>query len=229
MGVMPLGLEYIMTQRRSMFVRTAATPNPLSLKFIPGEPVLPSSESSGVDFSGPNDARNSLLARWLFRIDGIDGVFLGHDFITVRKLPDENWELLKPQIFATIMDFYAEGHEALSTRDSSSAAAEDGDEDEGEDDDEVIAMIKELIQRRVRPAVQDDGGDIFFEGFDEATGIVDVRLAGACQGCPSSTITLKNGVENMLMHYLPEVNGVREVGQLDDDDDLKLSFTPQSI
>ena len=140
------------------------------------------------------------------------------------------WNVLKPQLFSKILDFYGgEDPQVMLTRDTAVVS----DTTILDDDSEVVAMIKELMETRVRPAVQDDGGDIFFEGFNEATGIVSVRLAGSCVGCPSSSITLRNGVENMLQHYIAEVKGIEEVGGEGGDDDegdqeLKLSYEPHT-
>ena len=158
------------------------------------------------------DHHKSPLAKRLFRIDGVTGVFLGKDFITVTKSKGMVWQSLKPDVFSTIMDFYAEGLEAVR------AGADVGASDTTihDDDDEVVAMVKELLETRIRPAVQEDGGDIFYVRFDEDTGIVWLRLAGSCSGCPSSSVTLKNGVENMLMHYIPEVTGVQAVEEEDE-------------
>ncbi|OQR82115.1 iron-sulfur cluster scaffold protein Nfu [Thraustotheca clavata] len=196
---------------RSMFIQTESTPNPHSIKFLPGRPVLDERFTTGVDFTPKApEVRQSELARELFKIDGVNRVFFGKDFVSITKDEDEDWEMLRGQIFATIMDFYATGKPVMLDK------PEITDTTILDDDDEVVAMIKELLETRIRPAVQDDGGDIFYKGFDEETGIVKVQLAGSCVGCASSSVTLKNGVENMLMHYIPEVTGVEEV-----DDGLK--------
>mmetsp|Transcript_28532 Transcript_28532/g.90926 ORF Transcript_28532/g.90926 Transcript_28532/m.90926 type:complete len:221 (+) Transcript_28532:2-664(+) len=169
--------------------------------FIPGKPVL---ESGVMDFSNARAAMASPLAKKLFLVDGVKGVFLGSDFVTVTKDDHLEWALLKPEIFGIIMDFYASGErilldEADMARDESQIH---------EDDDEVVAMIKELLETRIRPSVQEDGGDIIFKGFDEASGIVYVKMVGSCDGCPSSSVTLKHGIENMLKHYIEEVTSV---------------------
>ncbi|OQR82292.1 iron-sulfur cluster scaffold protein Nfu-like protein [Achlya hypogyna] len=190
---------------RSMFIQTENTPNPHSIKFLPGRAVLDERFTTGVDFTPKSpEVRQSLLAKELFTIHGVTRVFFGKDFISVTKTEDEDWDLLRGQIFATIMDFYASGKPVMSDKPIIT------DTTILDDDDEVVAMIKELLETRIRPAVQDDGGDIFYKGFDEETGIVTVQLAGSCAGCPSSSVTLKNGVENMLMHYIPEVRGIKE-------------------
>ncbi|GIL70652.1 hypothetical protein Vretifemale_1381 [Volvox reticuliferus] len=148
----------------------------------------------------------SPLAKKLFSVDGITSVFFGSDFVTVTKRDDYTWPVLKPDIFAAIMDFYSSGEPLVSD----AAALASSDTAIHPDDTEVVAMIKELLETRIRPAVQEDGGDIVYKGFEEDTGMVMVKLVGACSTCPSSTVTLKNGIENMLMHYIPEVKGVIE-------------------
>ncbi|KAE8021966.1 hypothetical protein FH972_007809 [Carpinus fangiana] len=197
-------------QRRTMFIQTQSTPNPSSLMFHPGEPVM---EVGSADFPNARAAMNSPLAKALFGIDGITRVFFGSDFVTVTKSDDAAWDFLKPEIFAAIMDFYSSGQPLFL--DSKTAAAMDTAI--GEDDSETVAMIKELLETRIRPAVQDDGGDIEYRGFDPESGIVKLRMQGACSGCPSSSVTLKSGIENMLMHYVPEVKSVEQ--ELDPDDE----------
>lgn len=192
--------------RRSMFIQTGSTPNPHSLKFIPGQAVLESASSSSIDFiKGSKELRRSGLARELFQIDGVTRVFFSPTFISITKEEDAEWEVLKGQVFGTIMDYYASEKPIVTDEETIT------DTTILEDDDEVVAMIKELLESRIRPAVQEDGGDIFFCGFDPETGIVKLQLGGACAGCPSSIVTLRNGVENMLMHYIPEVQGIEEV------------------
>ncbi|XP_051143688.1 nifU-like protein 4, mitochondrial [Andrographis paniculata] len=197
-------------QKRSLFIQTQATPNPASLMFYPGKPVM---ESGSSDFPNARSAMTSPLAKALFGIDGITRVFFGSDFITVTKSEDTSWDLLKPQIFAAIMDFYSSGQPLILD----SATASSMDTAIQEDDSETVAMIKELLETRIRPAVQDDGGDIEYVGFNVDSGIVKLRMQGACSGCPSSSVTLKSGIENMLMHYVPEVKGVEQ--ELDEDED----------
>jgi len=200
-------VHFMQQQTRNIFVNTESTPNPQSMKFLPGEEVLPEAYGTGMYFqkTESKDIARSPLAKSLFQVTGVKGVFLGRDFITVTKRNEEDWAPLKPQIFSVIMDFYAEGLEAVQESPLVS------DTTILDTDDEVVATIKELIESRVRPSVQEDGGDIFYEGFEESTGIVKVRLAGSCVGCPSSSVTLRNGVENMLMHYIPEVKGIEDV------------------
>ncbi|KAF3434487.1 hypothetical protein FNV43_RR25590 [Rhamnella rubrinervis] len=202
-------------QKRTMFIQTQSTPNPLSLMFYPGKPVM---EVGSADFPNTRTAMNSPLGKALFAIDGVTRVFFGSDFVTVTKTEDASWEFLKPEIFAAMMDFYSSGQPLFL--DSETAVAKDTAIHE--DDSETVAMIKELLETRIRPAVQDDGGDIEYRGFDQETGIVKLRMQGACSGCPSSSVTLKSGIENMLMHYVPEVKSVEQ--ELDaEDEDASLS------
>lgn len=177
--------------------------------FLPGHPVT---SQGSVDFSNARAAAASPLAKTLFRIEGVVGVFFGSDFVTVTKGGDADWSILKPDIFAAIMDFFSSGQPILTELPPSAS-----DTAAQEDDDEIVAMIKELIETRIRPAVQEDGGDIEYHNFDHESGVVSLKMQGACKGCPSSAITLKSGIENMLMHYVPEVKVVEEF--VDDDDD----------
>jgi Fe-S cluster biogenesis protein NfuA len=182
-----------------MFIQTEQTPNPATLKFLPGRPVM---DSGTADFTGADEAAGSSpLAERLFGVDGVAAVFLGRDFITVTKVADKEWYLLKPAILGAIMEHLTAGLPVMSGEPT--AAAGGG----GEEDTEVVSQIKELLDTRVRPAVAQDGGDITFHGFED--GIVYLQLRGACAGCPSSTATLKMGIENMLKHYIPEVVEVR--------------------
>jgi Fe-S cluster biogenesis protein NfuA len=194
-------------QRRSMFIQTQPTPNPSSLKFLPGCPVLDEeSGHSSMDIPpGSEAAQRSGLARKLLALDGCVRVFFAHDFISVTKDDASDWEEMKPHVFATIMDFFASGEPVVSDMAVADANAIT------DDDNEIVALIKELLETRIRPSVQEDGGDILFQGFDEDSGLVYLQLAGSCAGCPSSSVTLKSGVENMLMHYIPEVEGVVQV------------------
>ncbi|XP_057960590.1 nifU-like protein 4, mitochondrial isoform X2 [Malania oleifera] len=210
---------YFRGQRRTMFIQTQSTPNPSSLMFYPGKPVM---EVGSADFPNARSAMNSPLAKALYGIDGISRVFFGSDFITITKSEDASWDLLKPEVFAAIMDFYSSGKPLFL--DSNAAASMDTAIHE--DDSETVAMIKELLETRIRPAVQDDGGDIEYRGFDPDSGIVKLRMQGACSGCPSSSVTLKSGIENMLMHYVPEVKGVEQ--ELDAEDE-EAALTGQMI
>jgi Fe-S cluster biogenesis protein NfuA len=182
-----------------MFIQTEGTPNPATLKFLPGRDVL---ATGSVDMPDAESARRSPLAERLFQVEGVTGVFLGADFITVTKRADKQWDVLKPALLGIIMEHFVANRPLLAegTVDSAESAGEE---------DEVVSQIKELLNTRVRPAVAQDGGDIVFRGFDR--GIVYVRLQGSCSGCPSSTATLRMGIENMLKHYVPEVMEVRAV------------------
>lgn len=182
-----------------MFIQTEGTPNPESLKFLPGTTVM---SAGSLDMPDRESAQKSPLAERLFLVDGVAGVFLGGDFITVTKRSDKQWELLKPALLGVIMEHFVASRPVLAEGAATAA-------DEGGEDDEVVSQIKELLDTRVRPAVAQDGGDIVFRGFDR--GIVYVRLQGSCSGCPSSTATLRMGIENMLKHYVPEVMEVRAV------------------
>jgi len=186
-----------------MFIQTEQTPNPASLKFLPGRMVI---VSGTANFTDPQTAsRLSPLAERLFALQHVTGVFLGADFITVTKGDDVDWPQLKPAILAIIMEHFTAGRPILlaSAVDNSAAVAAEGDEDE------IVTQIKELLETRVRPAVAQDGGDIIF--YDYEDGIVYLHMQGSCSGCPSSTATLKAGIENMLRYYIPEVVEVRAV------------------
>ncbi|MEX0758660.1 MAG: NifU family protein [Tistlia sp.] len=184
-----------------MFIQTEETPNPATLKFLPGRAVM---ESGTASFEDAESARRSPLAERLFEIEGVTGVFLGSDFISVSKQEQREWFLLKPAVLGAIMEHFVAGQPILLADEEVAQAGEDGAEDS-----EVVQQIKELLDTRVRPAVAQDGGDILFHGFDK--GIVYLHMQGACAGCPSSTATLKMGIENMLRHYVPEVVEVRAV------------------
>ena len=187
---------------RSMFIQTERTPNPATLKFLPGEAVM---SSGTADFRDVESAERSPLARRLFQVEGVIGVFFGGDFVSVSKSDDADWQLLKPVILGVIMEHFVAGHPLLldNVAQTAEEVADDGA------DAEIIAQIKELLDTRVRPAVAQDGGDITYQGFQN--GVVMLQLQGSCQGCPSSTMTLKMGIENMLKHYIPEVVEVRAV------------------
>ena len=182
-----------------MFIQTESTPNPATMKFLPGKEVMP---VGTVNFLTVEEAANSPLAQSLFGIDGVVGVFLGADFITVTKSYDWEWDAIKPLILGATMEHFQSGRPAVEACDTDERGVED-------DDDEVVVQIRELIDTRVRPAVAQDGGDIVYKGFEN--GIVYLHMQGACAGCPSSTQTLKYGIENMLRHYVPEVQEVRAV------------------
>jgi Fe-S cluster biogenesis protein NfuA len=182
-----------------MFIQTEATPNPATLKFLPGRTVLP---EGTLDIPDAADAAKSPLAERLFNISGVAGVFFGSDFITVTKR-DAEWQQIKPAILGAIMEHFMSGVPIVTD------TADESDDDEffEDDDAEIVATIKELIETRVRPAVANDGGDITFRGFRD--GVVFLHMKGACSGCPSSTATLRHGIQNLLRHYVPEVVEVR--------------------
>jgi len=184
-----------------MFIQTEATPNPATLKFLPGQPVM---RAGSADFPSAEGSEASPLASRIFQVDGVAAVFLGPDFVTVTKT-DVDWAHIKPAILGAIMEHYASGAPAM--KDDSHAvehAAHEGP------DGEIVGQIKELLDTRVRPAVAQDGGDITFSRFEADSGVVWLHMRGACSGCPSSSATLKAGVENMLKHYVPEVTRVEQ-------------------
>lgn len=181
-----------------MFIQTEQTPNPATLKFIPGQPVM---MTGTAEFKCREDAVRSPLAQRLFEVAGVQAVFFGADFISVTKAPEVEWDRMRTSVLAAIMEHYTSGFPVIE----GAAEALPG----GGDDDPLVLQIKELLETRVRPAVAQDGGDIEFHGFEK--GVVYLRMRGACSGCPSSTATLKMGIENMLRHYVPEVIEVRPV------------------
>jgi len=189
-----------------MFIQTEATPNPEVLKFLPGKDVLGEGTR---DFRSPDEASASPLAADLFGIEGVTRVFFGPDFITVGKQADEEWAHLKAPILASIMDHFTSGQPLFADAGDSEAGGHDEGVYEG-DTAQIVAEIKDLLDTRIRPAVAQDGGDILFNRFDVATGVVWLNMRGACSGCPSSSATLKSGVENMLKHYVPEVTRVEQ-------------------
>lgn len=192
-----------------MFIQTESTPNPHSLKFLPGRTVL---ANSAQDFPTPASAEGSPLAREIYATDGVRRVYFADDFITVTKTDDADWAHLKPSILAAIMDHYL-------TNPAEETAGPAIEEDDGEDTSityegeaaDIVDQIKELIETRVRPAVAKDGGDIRFHSWTHDEGLVRLVMRGSCAGCPSSTATLKSGIENLLKHYVPEVNTVEAV------------------
>jgi Fe-S cluster biogenesis protein NfuA len=184
-----------------MFIQTESTPNPATLKFLPGQTVL---DRGTADFPNAEAAAASPLARRIFAAPGVTGVFLGNDFVTVTKTAEIDWVHAKPAILGAIMEHFQSGQPAVEGGEGGPGHAEHTGED-----GEIVRQIKELLDTRVRPAVAQDGGDITFHGFDR--GIVYLHMQGACAGCPSSTLTLKMGIENLLRHYIPEVTEVRPV------------------
>ncbi len=184
-----------------MFIQTEATPNPATLKFLPGRAVL---DTGTLDMPTREAASQSPLAQRLFDVPNVGGVFFGGDFISVTKT-DGDWQQIKPAILGAIMEHYMSGAPLLAA----DAAPKAADEFFDEADEETVTIIKDLIETRVRPAVAGDGGDITFKGYKE--GIVYLHMQGACSGCPSSTATLKHGIQNLLKHFVPEVTEVRPV------------------
>jgi len=185
-----------------MFIQTEPTPNPATLKFLPGQAVMPTGTA---DFPTADTAGKSPLATRIFTVEGARAVFFGPDFVTVTKEDAVEWDHIKPGILSAIMEHYQSGAPVIEGEAESGGHAEHDGED-----GEIVGQIKELLDTRVRPAVAQDGGDITFHGFDR--GVVYLHMQGACAGCPSSTITLKMGIENLLRHYIPEVTEVRPVG-----------------
>jgi Fe-S cluster biogenesis protein NfuA len=183
-----------------MFIQTEQTPNPATLKFLPGRPVM---TTGTANFTSQEATRTSPLAERLFALPEVAGVFLGADFITVTKAGDGDWYQLKPAILAVIMEHFTAGRPVMLANAADITAMAE------EDEDEIVAQIKELLETRVRPAVAQDGGDIIFHDFED--GVVYLHMQGSCSGCPSSTATLKAGIENMLRHYVPEVIEVRAI------------------
>jgi len=186
-----------------MFIQTEPTPNPATLKFIPGKTVL---GDGTVDFRDKSEATTSPLAQRLFGVDGVTGVFLGSDFISVTKSEGDEWQHIKPAILGAIMEHYMSG---APTIDAGETAGEEVAGDYDAKDEDTVKTIKELLDTRVRPAVANDGGDIMFRGFKD--GVVFLHMRGACSGCPSSTATLRHGIENLLKHFCPDVQEVRPV------------------
>ncbi len=181
-----------------MFIQTEPTPNPATLKFLPGKAVMPSGTAN---FPNADSATRSPLAKRLFAIDGVTGVFLGSDFVTVTKAPAVEWHVLKPPVLGALMEHLSADLPVIESGGPEAAPAAP--------DDGIVGQIKELLETRVRPRVAEDGGDIVFQGFKD--GVVYLHMQGSCSGCPSSTATLKMGIENMLKHYVPEVQRVEAV------------------
>lgn len=189
-----------------MFIQTETTPNESSLKFIPGVTVM---AEGTAEFLDTRSAFASPLAIRLMGVEGVSGVFFGPDFVTVSKDTENPWAVIKPEVYSILMEHFTSGQPLFrSEKDRENAGPQDTRI--LDTDSETVAMIKELLETRVRPAIMEDGGDIEYRGFDE-DGIVRVKLKGSCRGCDSSTVTLKNGIERMLMHYIPEVKGIEQV------------------
>ncbi|KAI1175728.1 hypothetical protein F4777DRAFT_301667 [Nemania sp. FL0916] len=232
--IQPLGAVSVSIPRgaRSIFIQTESTPNPDALKFLPNHRVIP--PELGLPFIEYMNARSTIspphpspLAAQLMNTDGVTSVFYGADFITVTKAPDANWVHIRPEIYSLIIEAISSDQKIVTAKDpaapgsadvSGEAAAERDSLAYDENDDEVVGMIKELLETRIRPAIQEDGGDIEFRGFKD--GFVNLKLRGACRTCDSSTVTLKNGIEGMLMHYIEEVKGVNQV--MDEEEEIAL-------
>lgn len=185
-----------------MFIQTESTPNPATLKFLPGQTVL---DAGTADFPTSDSAGKSPLATRIFAVDGVAGVFFGNDFVTVTKTEGVDWDHIKPAILGAVMEHFQSGQSVME----GDHTPVSGHAEHTGEDAEIVGQIKELLDSRVRPAVAQDGGDITFHGFDR--GVVYLHMQGACAGCPSSTLTLKMGIENLLRHYIPEVTEVRPV------------------
>ncbi|MEZ5716067.1 MAG: NifU family protein [Paracoccaceae bacterium] len=185
-----------------MFIQTESTPNPATLKFLPGQRVM---DSGTADFTQAVGDDVSPLAARIFGVSGVTSVFLGGDFVTVTKAEGQEWDHVKPAILGAIMEHFQSGAPVMAE----GATADGGHSDDTGEDSAIVNQIKVLLDTRVRPAVAQDGGDITFHGFDK--GVVYLHMQGACAGCPSSTLTLKMGIENLLRHYIPEVTEVRPV------------------
>lgn len=195
---------------RNIYIQMENTPSENSLKFKPGCTVL---DTGSIEFLTPMESLSSPLAKSLFQIEGVTSVFFGPDFITVTKDSESSWQLIRPSIYASITDFFASGKpiliDAEGNAEDHSIKAKRTDTEILPEDSETVAMIKELLETRIRPAIQEDGGDIEYRGFID--GIVKLKLQGACRTCDSSTVTLKRGIENMLIHYVPEIKAVEQV------------------
>jgi Fe-S cluster biogenesis protein NfuA len=191
-----------------MLIQTETTPNPSTLKFLPGQRVM---EAGTRDFASAQDAEASPLASAIFSTGGVDGVFFGRDFVSVTAAADADWRQLKPQVLAILLDHFASGAPLFNAASAGAIAVDPDGGDFGDDpaDAEIVDQIRDLIETRVRPAVAGDGGDIVYRGFRGGT--VYLALQGACSGCPSSTMTLKHGIESLLKHYVPEVEAVEAV------------------
>ena len=184
-----------------MFIQTQTTPNPNTIKFLPGQPIMAAGTH---EFNDAQSAKQSPLAERIFGLDGVKGVFFGADFVSVTKDEDASWNFLKARVLAAVMEHFSMGMPLFTEAAMADASA-------SEEDSEIVQQIKELLDTRVRPAVAQDGGDIMFDRFDK--GIVYLHMRGACAGCPSATMTLKSGIENMLRHYVPEVLEVRPAAE----------------
>ncbi|KGU20706.1 hypothetical protein MGK_06118 [Candida albicans P57055] len=212
----------ITTTIRNLFIQTSETPNEQALKFLPSIKILQDNQTK--EFLSGREAASSPLALKLFSIDGIRSVMFGSDFITIEKSNNFDWSLLKPEIFSILTEYLTNGTPILleDNFDEYGNSLLTNDMAINEDDDEVVSMIKELIFTRIRPAIQDDGGDIEFVNFNEEDGTVYLRLKGACRSCDSSSVTLKNGIESMLKHYIEEVNSVEPIEEEEQQEEINV-------
>lgn len=208
------GMLRTASMARSLWIQSEPTPNENALKFLPGTEILPADVGT-MEFVRASETAEAPLARRLFGIDGVEHVFYGNDFITVSKDPEYSWAQLKAEIFSVIMEHLSAGLPVLHE-----GAHVASDTQILDTDDEVVAMIKELLDTRIRPMIQEDGGDIEYRGFSDDTGTVRLKLRGACRTCDSSTVTLRNGIESMLKHYIPEVEHVEQV--LDPEEEIAI-------
>ncbi|TGZ78386.1 HIRA-interacting protein 5, partial [Ascodesmis nigricans] len=211
---------------RTLFIQTAPTPNPSAVKFIPGTPILPPSTPT-IEYLSGRLSHSSPLARKLFSIDGVSSILFSPDFITINKTATADWSNIKPEVFALLTEALSSGETvidlAAAMKEKSGEFGVEGsyvapDTAPQDGDSEVVEMVKELLDTRIRPTIQEDGGDIEYLGFDEGKGIVRVRLRGACRSCDSSATTMRNGIESMLMHYIDEVNAVEQIMDEDETD-----------
>ena len=189
-----------------MLIETETTPNPATLKFLPGRPVMTGGTR---DFASPEEAESSPLAEALFDLGDVEGVFFGSDFVSVTAAPGGDWRDLKPNVLSVLLDHFSGDMPLFRAGSAAGIAIEDEAPLENPEDADIVSQIKELIDTRVRPAVANDGGDIIYRGFQQGT--VFLKMQGACSGCPSSTATLKQGIEQLLKYYVPEVTEVRAV------------------
>jgi len=203
-----------------MFIQHRTTPNDDSLQFLPGVPVMGEEGAKSAEFLDLRSALASPLAVRLLGIEGVRAVFYGPDFVTISKDSEQKWEVIKPEVYSTLMEFFSSEQPLFRSEEEREIA---GPQDTRilDTDSEMVAMIKELLETRVRPAIMEDGGDIEYRGFSEEDGMVTVKLKGSCRGCDSSTVTLKSGIERMLMHYIPEVKGVEQI--LDQEEEIALN------
>ncbi|EPY49377.1 NifU-like protein [Schizosaccharomyces cryophilus OY26] len=209
-------LAFQMPSSRSIWIRSEETPNENAIKFLPGLDILPPTIGT-LEYIRSQEINNSPLAEKLFEIHGVKSIFFGKDFITVSKDESQSWSQLKPDVFSTIMEYLSNGNPVLSGEPLNGPT----DTQILESDSQTVAMIKELLETSIRPSIQEDGGDVEFRGFDEKTGTVSLKLRGACRSCSSSAVTLKSGIQQMLNHYIPEVQEVNQV--LDPEEEIAIS------